>query len=271
MRSCDGAVVVSGQKPTFHFDLEWRIALATALLVPLFIGLGFWQRDRAEEKAELAAAWELRQQQAPVPLETLQDRPVAELAYRPVRLQGEFVPEVQFLLDNRIVQGRYGNEVLAVLQLAGSDLQVLVNRGWVSADPGRQSLPDAPSPTGQVTLDGHLYVPPGDPYLLADQVLESGWPKRIQAVQMPVLATALAADISAGESGSTPLFPYVVRIDAEQPGALTVDWRVINVSPAKHLGYSVQWFAMALALMLAFLFRSTNLWSVLTSRRGAVH
>lgn len=260
---------MTGDKPAFHFDLEWRIALATVLLVPLFIGLGFWQRDRAAEKTALAAAWELRQQQAPVSLRTLQGRPSVELAYRPVRLMGEFLPEAQFLLDNRIYQGRYGNEILSVLRLAGSEHLVLVNRGWISADPGRQSLPDAPPPAGQVTLDGHLYVPPGDPYLLAEQVLEPGWPKRIQAVQIPVLAAALAADTVVDEPGGPQLFPYTVRIRADQPGALTVDWQVINVSPAKHLGYSVQWFAMALALALVFLFRSSNLWSVLTGRKGA--
>jgi cytochrome oxidase assembly protein ShyY1 len=58
-----------------------------------------------------------------------------------------------------------------------------------------------------------------------------------------------------------------VRIDSGQPGALEVDWQVINVSPAKHHGYAVQWFAMALALAVIFGFRSSNLWEFLTWRK----
>lgn len=247
-----------------RFDLEWRLTLATALLVPLFVALGFWQRDRAAEKLVLADKWEQRQQLAPTPLPDLSDATAETLAYLPVRLSGEYLDGRQFLLDNRMQGRRYGNEVLSVLRLADGEGLVLVNRGWVAADPARRTLPRIPLPAGPVAIDGHVYVPPGDPYLLSDQVLGQGWPKRIQAVQMPLLAQALAA----GGEPTPRVFPYTVRIGAGQPGALTVDWKVVNVSPAKHLGYSVQWFAMALALALVFLFRSSNLWSVLSGRGG---
>ena len=52
----------------FSFDPEWRITLLSAILLPLLVALGFWQLQRASEKAELSAAWEARQQQAPVPV-----------------------------------------------------------------------------------------------------------------------------------------------------------------------------------------------------------
>ena len=62
------------------------------------------------------------------------------------------------------------------------------------------------------------------------------------------------------------LFPYPVRIDGGQTGALVVDWVFINASPAKHRGYAVQWFAMAAVLALIYLLRSSNLWQLI---RGA--
>lgn len=247
-----------------RFDFEWRLTLATALLVPLFVGLGFWQRERAAEKLELAERWEQRQQLPPSPLSAIAGESADTLAYRPVRVSGEYLRDRQFLVDNRIQGGRYGNEVLSVLRVDGGGGLLLVNRGWVAADPARRALPDVPPPAGPVTVDGHIYVPPGDPYLLSEQVLGEDWPKRIQAVQVPLLASALAA----ADEPAPGLFPYTLRIDAGGPGALAVDWKVVNVSPAKHLGYSVQWFAMALALALVFLFRSSNLWSVLTGRGG---
>ena len=64
------------------------------------------------------------------------------------------------------------------------------------------------------------------------------------------------------------LFPYSVRIKAGEPGALAVDWKVVNSGPAKHIGYAVQWFAMSAVLALLGVLRSTNLHQWLRSRRG---
>ena len=250
--------------PGLRFDFEWRISLFTALLLPVFIGLGFWQLQRAAEKAELATAFELRRQQSPAPLAGLAGRTEDELAYLPVALRGEFLPERYFLLDNRVQGGRFGNEVLGVMRMADSGQLVLVNRGWIEADPARLSLPAVPPVRGEVKLFGHIYVPPGEPYLLGEQTLPPGWPKRVQAVQPDLLARALEA--AGGSSGE--LFPWSVRLDGGQAAALQVDWQVVNVSPAKHRGYAVQWFTMALALVVIFILRSSNLWHWLRAGRS---
>lgn len=241
-----------------HLDLEWRTTVLTLVLLPVMLGLGLWQLQRADEKAAIAARWEQRKLQPPVPLGRVKTDDTAELEYLPVKLSGQFLPDQYFLLDNRIYRGRFGYEVLGVLQLAETRQSVLVNRGWVAGDSSRQSLPEVPSVNGPVTLRGHVYVAPGAPYLLADLELEPGWPKRIQAIEMDKLSPVV--EVVAG----TSLFPYSVRIDPNQLGALTVDWQVINVSPEKHRGYAVQWFAMALALVVFFILRSSNLWQTMT-------
>ena len=65
--------------------------------------------------------------------------------------------------------------------------------------------------------------------------------------------------------------PYPVRIDDGQPGALAVDWQIVNVSPAKHRGYAVQWFTMAAVLAIIFLMRSSNLIELLRGRKSETH
>jgi len=55
------------------------------------------------------------------------------------------------------------------------------------------------------------------------------------------------------------LFPYPVRIDAGETGALYVDWKVVTTGPAKHIGYAVQWFLMSAALAILYVFRCSNL------------
>ena len=249
----------------FKFDPEWRITLFTLVLVPVMVGLGFWQLDRADEKAALATRFEQRQAQPPAPLNEIWGNSAEALAYQPVRLRGTFVPGAYFLLDNRIQGGRFGYEVLGVLQLEASADTVLLNRGWVAGDPARLEMPQVPQPTGPLEISGHVYVAPGEPYLLAEQTLLPGWPKLVQAVELDKLGPAATA-LTGGS-----VFPYPVRIDADSPAALSVDWQVINVSPDKHHGYAVQWFTMATVLFIFYLLRCSNLWQLLRNRNQTGH
>ena len=249
---------MTGPGPTrLHLDMEWRTTVLTLVLLPVMLSLGLWQLERADEKAAIGAHWEQRKLQPPVALPQVEAKAVAELKYLPVMLRGQFLANQYFLVDNRIYRGKFGYEVLGILQLEETGQPVLVNRGWIAGDSSRQSLPEVEAVSGLVTLTGHVYVAPGAPYLLADIDLEPGWPKRIQAIEMEKLKPAVE------EVAGAPLFPYSVRIDSDQPAALTVDWQIINVSPEKHTAYAVQWFTMALALFIFFVLRSSNLWQVL--------
>lgn len=245
-----------------QFDVEWRITLATLVLLPILTGLGFWQLQRAEEKSQLEQEWEQRQAAAPVPLEALRGLPGEQLVYRGVQLDGEFLADRYLLLDNRTRQGRFGYEVVGILALAEGGL-ALVNRGWIPGDASRQTLPDVVWPSGRVQVRGYLYRPPGDPFLLGEQDFGGSWPLRLQALDMTAVATRLAAE----ELGE--MFPMEVRLQAGQPGALVTDWQLINASPAKHQGYAVQWFSMAAFLLFFWLLRNTNLWSLIRERRAS--
>jgi surfeit locus 1 family protein len=243
-----------------RFEPEWRITLFVLVMVPLMVGLGFWQIQRGQEKSVLAQAWEQRRQQPPSPLSALQGESAESLAYRPVEFTGRFLRDEYFLLDNRTRSGRFGQEVLGIVQVAGAPLSVIVNRGWLASDPARRALPAVPGVPGIVTLKGYVYVAPGEPYLLAEEEVGTGWPQRVQAVQMEKLVPAVTA--LTGE----PVFPYPVRLDPDSAGALAADWQVVNVSPAKHRAYAVQWFAMAAVLTLFYLLRCSNLWQLLRPR-----
>jgi surfeit locus 1 family protein len=241
-----------------HLDLDWRTSIVSVLLLPMLVGLGLWQLQRADEKAVINTQWELRRSHSPVPLQSLDSANAELLQYLPVQLSGHFLSAKYFLLDNRIHRGQFGNEVLAVFKLKDSGEAVLVNRGWIAADPSRRQEPTIPEVDGPVLITGHVYVSPGEPYLLADTALESGWPKRIQAIEMDKFEAVVKQNMGVA------LFPHAVRIDSDSAAALTVDWQVVNVSPEKHTGYAVQWFTMAAALFILFILRSTNLWQVLT-------
>ncbi len=230
-----------------RWDIEWRTAAFALLLVPLFCALGSWQLGRADEKRAIAERWERQRQQPPVPIEQLATDDDT-LAYRRVRLQGEFLPGRDFLLDNRIREGRYGVELLSPLRLASGGL-VLVNRGWLAGDPYRRELPEIPALVGEQDLLGHVYVPPGEDFTLGELAGDDRWPRLLQAVEPGAMGTML------GET----VWPYTVRVDADGPAALLADWPLVNVQPEKHEAYAAQWFVMAFVLAGFALWRNTNL------------
>ena len=110
------------------------LLLRTLLLLPVVLGLGFWQLERAAEKRRYEAAYLARLADLPVPVSTEVE------AFQRVRLTGEFDPKRYFLLDNQIRQGKVGFAVLAVF-VTTDGRQWLLNRGFVAGHQGRSRLP----------------------------------------------------------------------------------------------------------------------------------
>ena len=52
------------------------------------------------------------------------------------------------------------------------------------------------------------------------------------------------------------VYPLVIRLELEQLGSLPRYWPSTVMSPEKHKGYAIQWFSMALAVLIAWLFFS---------------
>ena len=231
-----------------HYRFDWKLSLLTALLLPLLLSLGFWQLQRAAEKLALQEQYAARQQEAPVALEQL--NAADDLQYRQVELTGRYDNAHNFLLDNRIHEGKVGYDLITPFVTEAQRI-VLVNRGWLAQGPTRAQLPPLNVVDGLVTVRGSVYVPVGRPLTLGVITPEAGWPQVIQTLDpMPAGAVAgyRAADV----------FPYSVRLAAGAPGVQVRDWPVISMTPERHQGYAVQWFAMAAMLLGLYLYYSTR-------------
>ncbi|MEX1033959.1 MAG: SURF1 family protein [Cellvibrionaceae bacterium] len=238
-------------------SLNRRVTALAVLLLPILLSLGVWQLQRAEEKRAIETRYMARQQLSPLTLGELDN--VSDQAFLPIRLAGRFDNRHSFLLDNRTREGRPGYEVLTPL-LTGDGRWVLVNRGWIKASPIRQDLPVIPPIEARVEISGTVYIPPDEPFLLAEQTFQTvEWPLVVQAVEIDKFAALL----------DRALFPQVIRLRQGSAGALQVGWQPVNTQPQKHVAYAVQWFALALGLALWFVFANTNLWQWLNAvRRG---
>ena len=214
--------------------------LVVFILLPLLLWLGFWQLERADEKRSLLAAAETRRLAAPLPLAAL-ERQSGPMAFTRITLQGSFDAAHSVLLDSRTRAGVAGVELLQPFYDLPSGLWLLVNRGWLPW-PDRRVAPQFDTPEASLQLSGWIYQPPGEGFLLKHTESE-GWPKLVSAVSPPALWQLL------GRGGAA----FEVRLEPG-PAAYRVDWPVVAMDPQKHLGYAVQWFALALALRLLFIY-----------------
>ena len=60
-----------------------------------------------------------------------------------------------------------------------------------------------------------------------------------------------------------PIFPFEVRITADQPGALVRHWPAVNPDVNQNLSYAIQWFSFGLIIIFIVLLASSNLWSLM--------
>ncbi|MBI5461742.1 MAG: SURF1 family protein [Gammaproteobacteria bacterium] len=235
----------------------WSSLIVLALLV-LLLTLGFWQLDRAAQKRALLTAYGDRPADAPIQLTAdfkADSRLGPEWRYRRAQVLGAYDAEHQFLLDNRVYQGRVGYQVLTPLRLAHTNVAVLVNRGWVPQGATRADLPPLPAPSdAALTVAGLIDFPPQKVFVLGEgEDRDPGWPKVLQQVRLDLHAQQLGVR----------LLPLVLLLAPEQPGGFVRDWTPVVIGPERHVGYAVQWFALAAAL--AILYTLANLKRVETA------
>lgn len=223
--------------------------VATLLVMPLLLALGFWQLDRARQKAELQAAFAEQLRQPPALLAEVNPSDPAS-RYRRVIAAGRYDGEHQLLLDNQIRDGRPGYHVLTPLRLADGSA-ILINRGWLPLGASRRELPDVSVTAEPVTVSGWLAQPAGPGLRLGDAAGEDlKWPRVIPHVDYPRL------DILLGY----PLRPALILLEPGTSAGYWRDWqpRFGGYGPERHQSYAVQWFALAAALSILYLAANTR-------------
>lgn len=221
------------------------VTLATVVAVLLTAALGVWQLGRAHTKREWLA---VQAQQAALPpldwagvADAAARGALPAMAGRAVRLRGRWVGEATVFLDNRPMNGRAGFVVVTPLQPEAGGPALLVQRGWVARRvDDRQALPALATPTGVVEVEGRLAPPPS-------RLLAFG-PDTPGPIRQNIDVQAFAAE------WRLTLWPASVQQTAPpertvEGVALLRDWTAVAVDPAKHVGYAVQWFALAALLL----------------------
>ena len=208
-------------------------------LAGLFASLGFWQLGRAEtSRAAIAQFANGAEDDALASLPPALDD---DLRFRRVEIDGEYVVEPQFLLDNMLHEGAAGYHVLTALRVRGADELVLVNRGWVPAG-NRALLPDVAVGAGARTVTGRLERLPRPGMRLGEQA-----PDRRAAVVVLEYPTAAELEQRLG----MPVFDYQVLLEPNVDDGYARDWKAPGMAPERHLGYAGQWWVLSLGALAA--------------------
>lgn len=230
---------------------SWFAVVLTLAGIALFVRLGIWQLDRADEARRLLATFDAAPKAALEDFAGVRTAPPAD-RYPHVRLRGRFLGDRGWLRDEQVRDGRLGVEAYAAFAVdngdapGGSGEALLVDRGWIAWSHERGTQPVLPPlAEGEVTLTG-VYAPfPGNGIRVGGNALarQSAWPKLTLAID----ANEIAADLQ------RPLLPRVLLLDADAASGFARSWTPSVMPPERHRGYAVQWFAFAVAAIVIFI------------------
>ena len=223
---------------------------AATLAIVAFSWLGLWQLDRAGEKERHVEMFAARTGDAPILLNERLSTMPSELdphwwRYRRVEVAGETLGERQYLLDNRTRNGVAGYHVHVPMLVTGLDRLVLVNRGWVEAGASRERRPDVSLASSEIVISGVVEYPRRTLLLGEDGYAGSSWPKVVQRIELEKTARDLDRQV----------LPFVVLMDAALPHGFVREWTpYLGIGPERHRGYALQWFSLAAAVAVVWIF-----------------
>ncbi len=223
----------------------WAVVVTAATLATC-VSLGWWQIGRGRDKQALIESF-ARGTQTSVELSggvTVDELP----RYQHVRAEGHYDPAHQVLIDNMPSQaGRPGYRVLTPFVREGADRLLLVDRGWVPLGTSRDVLPrvDDVSP-GFRAVAGRLDALPAPGVRVGEAGTpgDERWPRVMNFPRTEDVARALGR----------PVESRIVLLDPAAPDGYERVWRpALQFGPERHLGYAIQWFALAITALAIFI------------------
>jgi cytochrome oxidase assembly protein ShyY1 len=225
------------------------------LVVAIGCAAGIWQLGRAETKIALAANLQARQQM-PILNANQGSWTLEDAGERRMIARGQYIPEAAVWLDNRprpvppagSASAQSGFYLMMPLRLEGKDEVLWVNRGWAPRNnENRETLPLVQTPNKVVSIEGVAFAHPGRVYELGSGKLSAyeGKPRIEQNFDLT----------AEGRLHGWSQAPFILReLELGIEDGLVRDWAPLTSGVDRHYAYAFQWFALAFAGFLFWLF-----------------
>jgi cytochrome oxidase assembly protein ShyY1 len=175
-------------------------------------------------------------------------------SFQKLRAIGHFDAEHQFLLENIIINSRYGYYVLTPLIVDENTPVLIINRGWVERTSQEFDAGTIALDGSHVTITGRAGSLPRAGYRMGDAIIAgSSWPIPAVYPELGDLSKALGREVQ----------PFVLLMDPKTSQGFYRHWVPDEMGPGRHYAYALQWFAMGIVLggLLLWNFRKRGLGS----------
>lgn len=213
------------------------------------IRLGLWQLDRLEQRKVFNARVMAQQDDEVLILSSKSmDQELYEMEYRTVEVTGEYAYSQEVALSNQVWNGLLGVHLLTPLKIEGTEMYVLVDRGWIPSEDYSPENWNKYQEQGEITVLGVIrraqirssfgILP--DPTLTLEQTRLTHWKNvNLERIQLengiPMLPTYIQ-ESPQGEQNNPPL-RSVIDLD---------------LSEGPHMGYALQWFSFGAILAFGY-------------------
>lgn len=244
-------MIILGRR--YHCEFRWGFSLLWLGFFILLNALGVWQLYRYQDKKILLATYQQRLLAKPTPLVE------PALQFQHLALKGHYLNSLTMLVENRPYQDKIGFEVLTPLAINGQQQVLLIDRGWLPKT--NQALPTIPTVSGEQEITGHVKLLNEYQFVLGKNILQPhSFPLVMQKIDINDIMHSTQRDF----------YPFILRLDQAAPHGYVRDWVITAMPPARHMAYAVQWFVMALVLLVAYLsFCCTRIDSKKVTIRGS--
>lgn len=147
---------------------------------------------------------------------------------QPVIVKGQFDNTLTMLIQNKMRNNQIGYELLIPLVQPDNKKLLLVDLGWISNADSQSIKPVK----GLQQIKGYIKLLNEYQFILGENILHSD--------QFPLVMQKIDIDAISKITHKT-FYPYVLSLTMPQ----------VAVTPERHLAYAVQWFAMAVVLLIA--------------------
>ncbi|CCQ12721.1 Cytochrome oxidase biogenesis protein Surf1,facilitates heme A insertion [Pseudoalteromonas luteoviolacea B = ATCC 29581] len=241
------------KKQLSKLSVSW-LTLAASIVVFVCLGLAYWQFERGKNKETLLAGQIDKGALVTALIENKGE--LSDLHGGIFTINGRWVENAYWLLDNQIVDGKPGYDLIVPFILLNDQI-VLINLGFVAASAPRalpSKLPDVQKLPLQFEVTLKVKNLKGFT-LAASATHPSDLEGVVQFLDLNYLSQGVSRD----------LVPAVAYAQQSLDPLLTPHFQLSTMSPQKHFGYAVQWFLLAVAAALVAYFAQKS------QQRSLVH
>ena len=223
-----------------NFKPGLKMNLFFIIFFSILVFLGLWQLDRGLDKNSTLGIYESKKQL--IPLEGFYEGIKKEgLFYRNLVLQGRFLDKT-FLLDNRVYRSKKGFEVLTPF-ITKTNKVFLINRGWLLEDLS-DTLYEEKFSDDSIRIEGLLSPFKRLGLNLSKNTVFDSWPRVVQEITFLEVSRAL---------NNLDLYEGIIQLSAASRYAFEPIWKPAEFKASRHFGYAVQWFGLAIVLLISFI------------------